>query len=154
MTTLYHFRFGRTKTGKDFGGRHYGTKAAGKSRADSILRMVEEHFGPMQGRKSLGVLTIEKRTLAPGARIYAREAPLDETTGEYKILEVEGSTARRELEEQGYQGVAYVNAVEDPGSTSYLIWDPRALVEPSGTRRSRRPPKPRPTMLRAMRRQI
>ena len=151
-STLYHFRFGRTKTGKDFGGRHYGTKAAGRSRTDSIQQMVEEHFGPVQGRRALGALTIEKRTLAPGARIYAREAPLDETTGEYKILEVEGSTARRELEEQGYQGVAYINAVEDPGSTSYLIWDPGALTAPGRTRKIKRSPGPRPATLKGVRR--
>ena len=132
---IYHFRFANTKTGKDFGGRHYGTKTAGKSRADRIQQLAEERFGPVHGRRVLGELVVERRTLAPKAKIYALDNPLDELTGDYKILEVEGFTARRKLKEQGYQGVAYINAVEDPGSVSYLIWDDRALIQPRATPR-------------------
>lgn len=31
---------------------------------------------------------------------------------------------RQALEHRGYDGIAYVNANEDPGSISYVVWDP------------------------------
>ncbi len=31
---------------------------------------------------------------------------------------------RRALEHRGYDGIAYVNVNEDPGSISYVVWDP------------------------------
>lgn len=34
------------------------------------------------------------------------------------------SLLRKALENKGYDGIAYTNVNEDPGSTSYMIWDP------------------------------
>jgi len=31
---------------------------------------------------------------------------------------------RRALEHRGFDGIAYININEDPGSVSYMIWDP------------------------------
>lgn len=35
---------------------------------------------------------------------------------------------RRALEKQGYDGIAYVNVNEDPGSVSYMTWDPSKFL--------------------------
>jgi hypothetical protein len=37
---------------------------------------------------------------------------------------------RQLIESKGYDGIRYVNKVEDPGSTSYITWNPRQLRSP------------------------
>jgi hypothetical protein len=134
---VYHGRWENTETGKKFGGKHYGTKKAAKDRLASIFNSKTNMLGPVGAKRSLGKPVI-KQYIFDDERVFAKDEPIDEgimTKG--RSGDTRDSLAviqnlpqfRDKLKMKGYKGVAYINAVEDKGSTSYLVWDKDLVKE-------------------------
>jgi hypothetical protein len=137
---VYHGKWSNTETGKDFGGKHYGTKQAAKDRLGDIVYEVDDgqRVRPYkEARKILGKPLVGQYEF-DDSKIFAADEPLAEgrTTVSKKgyIRDMAYTYAnlpslRKKLQDEGYKGLAYINDIEDPKSVSYLIWDNSVIKE-------------------------
>jgi hypothetical protein len=132
---VYHGKWSNTETGKDFGGKHFGTKQAAKDRIVDIFA-----FATPSGDSSMSRLgkPVVGKYILDDAKIFGAEEPIAEgmTTPDKEgnlrnMLKVYEAVPRlnKELGDKGYAGIAYINEIEHPGSVSYLIWDTSIVKE-------------------------
>ncbi|KKM25674.1 hypothetical protein LCGC14_1592630, partial [marine sediment metagenome] len=135
---VFHGKFAETKTGKGFGGLHVGTEKAAKQRLDAIFESQRAAIGPRGAEKVLGERQIEKLSLKKSEVAFIDE-PISEvaittdTQGNKRgsLKEFEAIPRNVEaLRKQGFKALAYKNVTEDPGSTSFLVFDKTSLTQP------------------------
>ena len=121
LKTLYHGTYRTPGKGKDFGteagGFHAGTLLSAFDRLSQTA--------PSQSRSANPRIFSYQ---IPTNNIYRKSPPLNEMDMFY----LHGTPSKIEsLREAGYDAVEYVNKVEDPGSLSYLVINPRSASEVS-----------------------
>jgi hypothetical protein len=134
---VYHGKWTKTDTGKNFGGKHYGTKNAARDRLADILKSKSNQWGESGATTLLGIPVLEK-VIISDVDILGRKEPIAEghVTHDSKGMRREDLYAysqldifKKKLIDAGYKGIAYYNAIEDPNSVSYVLFDDSPVVK-------------------------
>ena len=113
-------------------GLHFGTEKAASERSDTV--------GEAR-TTTKAILNIKNPYLPDGKMLDERTA--EGRTDLFSIQNLESK--RKDLAEQGFDAIPYINAVEDVGSISYIVLDP-SIVEaqpaPAAAKPKKKPPQP------------
>ncbi|MBF0098706.1 MAG: hypothetical protein HQM05_15380 [Magnetococcales bacterium] len=102
---------------KAFGGLHAGSESAARERMGRPSMRGKE--------RSIAKITIQsKQPYMPGKILDERDE--DDRTQLFFIQQLPSERAK--LLDEGYDVVPYINAIEDPGSLSFLILDPSGYI--------------------------